>query len=279
MNEQAKTQQPTPRANEVDSAINAGTSLGAPKINPHPHGDAYAIVPHGNSLHYLVRPDEPPRRTGTVKLNDDGGFLEYWARQSDQGSYIYGSLQPAQFVAVLNEQQPNKPDWRDHRAVLTLTHSQEWNTWSGMNRKSFDGNEAFATWLEDNLVDITAPDPAKFMDIALNFKVQQGQTFSKAVNLDNGMIDLTYANTVEASAGAGKVSIPGTFTIRVPVWSGLDAVAYEVTARFRFTLLNGALKIRYELIRPHKVVEQAFKDCLTKIETQAKTKVLFGSAE
>lgn len=265
--------------NQVDSAITAGSMIGIPKANPHPHGTAYAIVPDGSRLEYLEKPVFPPRRAGTVKLNDDASFLEYWKRQADEASYIYGSLQPAQFVAVLNEHTADQPDWRDHRAVLTLTHSKEWEVWTHRNRQPFDGNEAFATWLEDNLIDIIEPDPAKFMDIALNFKVSQGQNFAKAVNLDNGMIDLTYANTVEASAGAGKVSIPGTFKIRIPVWSGLDATHYEVTARFRFNLSGGILKIRYELIRPHKVVEQAFKDCLVKIETEAKTKVLFGTPE
>lgn len=267
-----------PTDNIVESAISAGKALGTAKPNPNPHGLPYVVLPNG-AIEYLERPDFPPRRSGTVKLNDDASFLEYWNRQADDASYIYGSLQPAQFVAVLNDHTADQPDWRDHRAILTLTHSKEWDTWLSMNRKPFDGNEAFAMWLEDNLVDIINPDPAKFMDIALNFKVQQGQNFAKAVNLDNGMIDLTYANTVEASAGAAKVQIPGTFTILIPVWSGLDAQPYEVTARFRFTLSGGLLKIRYELIRPHKTVEKAFKDCLAKIEESAKTKVLFGTPD
>ncbi len=272
--------------NEIETAISAGASLANAKTNPHPHGEAYAIVPQGSKIEYLTKPEFPPRRAGTVKLNDTESFLEYWARQAyvtilneKPDSFIYGSLQPAQFVAVFNEHSSGHADWRDHRAVLTLAHSQEWQTWAGKNRQAFNGNEEFATWLEDNLIDIVNPDPAKFMDIALNFKVSQGQNFAKAVNLGNGMIDLTYANTVEASGGAGKVQIPSEFVIAIPVWQGLEAQKYEVTARFRYTLQSGSLKIRYELIRPHKVVEQAFKDCLDKIESAAKTNVLFGTPE
>lgn len=269
----------TPRLGDIASAIDSGIKLGEPRKNPNENGGAYAIIPENCTLQYLANPPFPKRRSGVVKMEDASSFLEYWKRQADDKSYIYGSLTPAKFSAVFNEHAVGKPNWRDHRAVLTLSHSQEWQTWIGKNRQPFNGNEEFATWLEDNLIDIVNPDPAKFMDIALNFKVSQAQNFAKAVNLANGMIDLTYANAVEASGGAGKVQIPGEFIISIPVWQGLDAVKYEVTARFRYTLSSGSLKIRYELVRPHKIIERAFKDCLDTIEQAAKTKVLFGSPE
>jgi uncharacterized protein YfdQ (DUF2303 family) len=268
---------------DTAAAINAGIALGDPKKNPAPHGGHYAIVPPGAKLEMLPEPGVPPRCKGTVKLSDTASFLEYWKRQSDAASYIYGSMQPIQFLAVFNEHGKELPDWRDHRALYTLQHSDEWNVWMKHNGQPFDGNEGFALWLEEQLLDIVTPEPAVFMDVALNMRVRQGQTFSKKVNLNDGNIVFEYANLVEGSGGASptgeSLKIPERFEISIPVFKGLDAPKYMIEARFRYRLSGSALKIQYELIRPAKVMEQAFKSMLDTIQTEAKTLVLFGLPE
>lgn len=42
---------------------------------------------------------------------------------------------------------------------------------------------------------------------------------------------------------------------------------------------NGVLKIWYELVRPHKVLEAAFRAVWAQIEEQTGTKILLGSPE
>jgi len=265
--------------------IDAGTLIGEAKANPQSYGRPYTLVPDGSKLEYLETPKFPPRRSGTVKLSDSASFIEYWKRQFDAGSYIYGSMVPAQFLAVFNEHTRSAAsagaNWRDHRALYALQHSDEWNIWTGRTGKPFDGNEAFAYWLEENLFDISMPDPAKFMDIALNMRVKQGQVFGNKVNLNDGNIVLEYVNDVTAQAGAsGKLVIPEKFQINIPVFKGLDAARYKVDARFRYRLVaGGSLKIQFDLIRPAKVMEQAFKDLLKEIEKASKTAVLFGTPE
>jgi len=270
-------------SNIVYTALHAGAAIADPKKNPEPHGRAYAVVPEGSSLEYLERPAFPLRRAGTVKLSDTASFLEYWKRQGDQpGSYIYGSMVPAQFLAVLNEHYREHPDWRDHRALYALTHSDEWNTWAGKSGKQFDGNDVFAAWLEENLFDIVAPEPAKFMDVALNMRIRQGQVFGKKVRLNDGDIVLEYSNSVEGTstmATGETLTIPERFEISVPVFKGRDAPKYIVEARFRYRLNNGSLKIHYDLVRPNKTIETAFAALLDEIETTANTKILWGTPE
>lgn len=269
-------------SNTADALV-AGEAIANPKTNPHEHGRAYAIVPLGHKLEYLDKPDFPPWRAGTVKLTDTASFLEYWRRQSLKVSYIYGSMVPAQFLAVLNEHAALRPGWRDHRALYTLQHSDEWVTWIGRNGKAFDGNEAFAVWLEENLLDILSPDPAQFMGIALNMRIRSGQVFGKRVSLKDGAINLEYHNTVDGSGGSSptgeNLAIPEKFEISIPVFRGLDSPRYTVEARFRYRLNGGALSLRYDLVRPAKVVEAAFKAMLEEIETAAGTKVLWGTPE
>lgn len=270
--------------NIVSTALTAGKQLGAAKTNPLPHGKPFVTLPNG-AIQYLDGPDFPPRRTGTVKLSDAASFLEYWKRQSSQASYIYGSMQPAQFIAVFDEhgkpiERESGANWREHRSIYSLQHSDEWTTWTGRNGKPFDGNEAFAYWLEENLFDISKPDPAKFMDVALNIRVKQGQVFGNKVNLTDGNLVLEYANQVDAQAGAGgKLAIPEKFEISIPVFKGLESPKYTVEARFRYRLNSGQLSLRYDLVRPAKVVEKAFKDLLETIQKVSKTTVLFGSPE
>lgn len=297
---------------DIEAAIAAGTAIGDPKVNPHEHGPAYAIIPLGHKIEYIERPKYPPRRSGTVKLSDTASFLEYWRRQSEPISYIYGSMVPAQFLAVFDEhakgdsgvatrvtptttalgkdcqpiersegQSIGGPNWRDHRALYTLQHSDEWATWMARNGKPFEGNEAFAIWLEENLLDILSPDPATFMDIALNMRVRQGQVFGKRVNLKNGAINLEYHNTVDGSGGSSptgeSLAIPEKFEISIPVFAGIDSPRYTVEARFRYRLNGGALSLRYDLVRPAKVVEEAFKVMLEEIEGATGIKVLWGT--
>ena len=266
----------------AQDCIEAGMQIAMPRSNPHPESRAYALVPKNSSLIYLDREYNPTRRRGTVKLHDARSFLEYWKRQADTKSYIYAAMAPAQFVAVLNEHHQASAEWRDHRAIFSLQHSKEWAEWTKRSGQLFDGNEAFAIWLEENLLDIIKPEPAKMMDIALNFRVNQAAAFGNAVRLQDGNVDLTYTNEVHANAGSskgGKIQIPETFWIEVPVWSGLDAKQYKVEARFRYRLSGGRLSIRFELVRPHKVIEASFKDMLADIEKATKIQVLFGTPE
>jgi len=268
-----------PQHSEAEDCLHAGSMLGTPKTNPESHGRSYALVPDGAKVEYLEQPEFPPRRSGTVKLHDASSFLEYWKRQSDDDSYIYGSMQPAQFLAVFNDHTTESPGWRDHRALFQLQHSKEWMEWTKRSGQPFNGNEAFAIWLEENLLDIVEPDPAKMMDIALNFRVNQSAAFGNAVRLQDGNVNLSYTNAVDAKAGAGQIQIPETFWIEIPVWVGLDAIKYKVEARFRYRLAAGVLALRFELVRPHKVIEESFKSMLADIQEKTGTTVLFGTPE
>ncbi len=101
------------------------------------------------------------------------------------------------------------------------------------------------------------------------------------MNLKDGNTEFVYTDVVDsASKIAGKkVSIPDEFTIKIPVFGGIDQPLYEFQARFRHRLVGGQLSIWYELIRPRKVLEQAYKDLLAKISKATGKPVLFGSPE
>lgn len=223
----------------------------------------------------------PHRKTGTVKVNDADSFVAYFAKHGEEGA-VYAQLEPARFVAVLNDDTATSAGHRDHRLDFTVRHSREWATWTKHNGRgaAFNSNESFALFLEDNAPDIVKPDPAQMLAIALNFRVKHDVSFASAVRLGDGNTELAFSNVVSGSAqgsSGGKVKIPEQFTIRVPVFEGLNAKTYEVDARFRYRLTEGKLAIWYDLVRPHKVVEAAFKDLWQQIQRATGKTILNGA--
>lgn len=271
--------------NVVETALAAGKELAVkPQANPAQDGVPFVVVTKGNGdqvIEFLEkRFDRPARKMGLVKLSDEASFLEYWARQKSGNSAIYGALDPSQFLAVFDDHGA-EAEYRQHRALYKLELSREYQSWKGRDRQTFDSNDKFALWIEDQLPDFVEPTGAAMMEIALNMRVNQSAAFSNAVRLQDGNTEFAFTNNVEAASTVnnGKIRIPEQFKLRIPVFAGLQSKAYEFEARFRFRLASGKLSIWYELIRPHKVIEQAFADMLASIEASAKTKVIFGTPE
>lgn len=227
---------------------------------------------------YLERPESPFRLSGVVVVNDVESFVTATQRYfTKEGSVIYATLDPASFTAVLNDNRGEGPDWRDHRVSFTLNHSKEYLAWTGKNRTAMP-QEEFAYFIEDNMPDFSEPSGARMLEIAINFRVKQGVHFSSAIRLNDGTVSMEY--TEQNAAGAtktGKVSIPEKFKIDIPVWAGLEQKTYEFEALLRYKVSEGDLNIRYELQRPHKVVEKAFADTLDEIRLNIEgATVIFG---
>lgn len=268
---------------DAAALIAAGASLGKPQTNPHAEGRAYVLrpTPSGIMVEYLERPDQPHRKKGIVKVNDADSFCDAVKRHvSAYGTMIYAALHPAGFVAVLNEHHTTA-GWRDHRVTFTLKNSKECDAWHQRQAKDMS-QEQFAYFIEDNLPDFVNPAGARMLEIALNFKVNRKVSFKSAMNLSDGTMSLEYADALDGG-GTGaprRIAMPEIFKISIPVWDGLGQRKYEFDARLRYRVSEGALSIKYDLIRPHKVIEQAFADTLGGIKKSLKdVLVIFGVPE
>jgi uncharacterized protein YfdQ (DUF2303 family) len=228
------------------------------------------------------RQDTPDRKTGTVSLNDADSFVRYYnLHASAEKPPIYGQLRPVQFVSVLNDHTAQAPGWADFKAIYAVQHSPEWKTWIGHNgnQKAFGSTEEFAYFIEENSLDIVSPDASDMLTIALNFKLTDSVNFRAAQRLDNGQVDFQYTTMIDASAGSaggGKLTIPETIGISIPVFDALNPKKYELDARFRYRLSEGRLKLWYELILARKAEEAAFKDLLENIESGTGALLLNG---
>lgn len=271
----------------AELARRAESSTFTPRAGSYKDAAPFVVLRQSNGdekVEWLdMRLSDPARKSGTVKLKDADSFIAYYGIHGN-GMPVYATLTPARFLAVLNEHGKTAAGWRDHRADFQVAHSREWETWSKHNGAgpAFNSNESFALFLEDNAPDIVKPDPTTMLAIALNFRIKADVGFSVAQRLEDGNIDLAYSNLVTAGAttqAGGKVKIPEQFTINVPVFDGIAATKYKVDARFRYRLREGKLTLWYELVRPHKVVEAAFKDVWDQIAKATKAPILHGTPE
>lgn len=71
--------------------------------------------------------------------------------------------------------------------------------------------------------------------------------------------------------------MPEQIVLSIPVFEN-EAPA-ELHARLRYRVKDGQLAIWYELIRPHKVLEAAFRTTWKRIEDEAQAVILLGSPE
>jgi uncharacterized protein YfdQ (DUF2303 family) len=287
---------------DTAAALAAGVMLGQFKKNPDEQSplSAVVLVPAGAQVEGIDRPERPFRRKGIVKLNDVDSFIEYFKRYHvDDHTNVYGNLNPANFTALFNDNKVRSAsadltsadaNWRDFGCSYAPKHSKEFTTWDLSNKKKFDGNEEFAVWLEDNLVDVIEPSNGQLLELALNFKVNTNATFANPIRLQDGNTEFNFTNHVDGSSqinGQGKVKIPEYIKIFIPVFDGRNEPCYEFhgrnepcyefQARFRYRLSGAKLNIWYELIRPHKVVEEAFNDLVDKIEEETAQTILYGT--
>lgn len=271
----------------TQDAINAGVLLANAKTNPIIDGRPYAIVPKDCRIEYLEETiSEPPRKKGTVKLRDAASFIHYFNRFSDEHSTIYATLDPAKFVAVLDEHFETAGElshlgdtpsrYREFRAEFVVPPSEEWKRWTAANRKQM-GQLAFAELIEDNLPDIVEPAGNVLLELALNFEASKSGSFRSVQRLQNGSVNLSWIDETKPSGDSGTMTVPPSFKLNIPVFE--NGLLYPMDARLKYRVKDGALSIWYELVRPHKVLDDAFREIWTRIASETDRVILLGTAE
>jgi uncharacterized protein YfdQ (DUF2303 family) len=147
-------------------------------------------------------------------------------------------------------------------------------TMSGANGKQMSQAD-FARFIEDNAPDCVAPSAADMIEIARSLEAKKAVNFSSAVRLDNGQSQLTYEETIQGTAAKGRLVVPELFDIGSPVFEGDGR--YAVTARLRYRIAEGGkLSLWYDLVRPHKIIEDAVKELRLVIESRTELTAFAG---
>lgn len=257
----------------TQAAITAGMQLADVRTI---EGKPFVVLPDECSVHDLeAYLPTPTRKTGTVKLRDTASFIAYVNDEKTEATRIYGNLVNPHFVAVFNDH-GDTPAWKDYRASYACPLSVEWQTWKGASGKQM-AQEQFAQFIEDNLPDIAQPPAADMLEISRTLEAKKKVNFASGVRLSNGQNELTYEEQISGTASKGKLVVPEEFTIGIPVLEG--GARYAVTARLRYRIGDGGrMAMWFELVRPHKILEDAVKDVCKDIADKTGIAILNGEA-
>lgn len=200
----------------------------------------------------------PARSTGTVRLQTVDDFAGYVRRHDDQaGTTVWADIDTGRLVAVIDDHTQEGAGWGEHRAELVLKPTEEWRHWEAMNGKLMD-QEAFAEHVEDGMGEIVEPSAADLLDIVTTMQGHTNAEWKQAIRLQDGSVQFVYNEEATATAGGrGELEIPQAFTLGIAPFLGEEA--YKLTARLRYRVSSGNLKIGYKLYRPGSVRRDAIE--------------------
>ena len=164
--------------------------------------------------------------------------------------------------------------WRRHTATLQLKTSREWVEWASIDGKLLD-QVTFAEFIEDHLSTIADPDGAKLLDICQTLQVHTSAQFKQQSILANGQRVFRYEEDLEAKAGQkGDLQIPGTLTLALRPFQGSERVG--ITARFRFQVRDGVLRLGVKLAEPEAALEEAFSAIVGHVQAGVPVHINYG---
>lgn len=231
--------------------------------------------------------DAPTRKRGTSTLYDAESFIAVVNDQANDTTRLFSTINPPTFTAVFNHH-ASGAGWGDHMARYNAPLSPEWKAWTGADAKKLNQLD-MAQFLEANMVDVAhiptnhaagepgSPDGATLLEICRTLEATKKVNFKSTMRLADGSTQFTYDEDVAGSAVKGTMTIPEQFSIGVPVFE--NGEKYRQDVRFRYRIADGGHLVMWlELIRPHKVIEDAVKQLRAHIAKETGLQVLNGAA-
>lgn len=265
---------PQEHANIIDSTVSIATAaMDFHEIN----GIPVAVIPAGygmKNMEHLL--DKPSRTKAVVFLHSLESFLDYYARFATENSMIYASdsQNPQRITAVFDHHTADEPAWSGHKAILECLPSEEWAIWSKKSGVPMT-QEAFAEFLEDNLADIFKPTGAEMLEVATSLTMTKTVNFSSGIRMADGQTQFSYTEESKGSAKKGLLEIPTEFEVVIAPFN--QGLLYTLIARLRYRIKDGALTFWYDLLRPHKVIEEAFANMVFQTQEKTGNTVLMGA--
>ena len=267
---------------ENKTLLDAGASLAGPSMI----GDSEIpifVIPDGytvKDLEYLL--PAPTRKRAAVQMHDADSFCFYFDTHRTRDSKIYADIDNGseRFVvlAVFDDNGGDLAGWRDHTCTLVRRPSVEWKRWNSKCRANM-GQAEFATFLEENLVDVVnaegMPTGSEMLQMALAFERTADKRLKSKVNLQSGGVRFEYVDDDNAETRT-SMQVFSRFCIGIPVFDGAT-VAYQIEARLKYRDNSGKLSFWYELIRPDRAFKQAVTEELESISIKAARTILRGT--
>jgi uncharacterized protein YfdQ (DUF2303 family) len=244
----------------------------------------------------------PKARKGTARLNEIESFIEHVNRFKDDDSAIFAETNaggPPSLTAVIDYHKAGatgQPRFGQHRAFYPFPLSKEWIAWNATNGSPMT-QQAFAEFIEENLLDVAEPapenltaaarafaekcgmtfaTPAKLLELSRGLQVNVEETVLQATSLASGERQIQFSEKHTGADGA-PIKVPGAFLITIPVFRGDDA--YQICVRLRYRKQAQGLVWLYEMFKATDVFDHAIEMACQKVANETGLPVFKGSHE
>lgn len=248
---------PVEGENAVATAIRAGQAM-AGSIDTDAEG-VLVVVPAGARLqHFRTHKDRPTRKTGTTACQSLLSFKALVDRHKTPASIVYVDEDRGLITAVLDDHDPARPGWGDHRVVYACPVGLDWERWRAVNRKKIL-QMAFVEFLEDVRLSIWEPVSAELLELIRDLKGSSNATWRSGFDLANGAAKLEYVEEIEAkSTRPGSIELPAAITILCEVFRGCEPI--EIRVWLRYSIDKGVLVFRPVIDGMERVEQQAMRE-------------------
>lgn len=252
----------------IDTAQEA---VGAQQLEPGIYYDGltHQLVDIRDAL-WLEAQRVPARKTGTSTVTDIPSFVHAVAKHGLPQTELWAQDSTSSIRAVINAHEPasGSAGHGDHTISLQLQKTPDWTDWAAADGKLFD-QLAFAEFVEDHLPNFVNPTSADMLELAQTFQATTKVDFASSQRVKSGETQLNYVEQQNATAGKkGQLAIPDTFEIALQPFE--RGSTYKVSARFRYRITNGDLRLGYRLTRPKDVLRDAFDAVVTQVAEKTK---------
>ena len=233
--------------------------------------------------------DRPRYKKGTATAHDAASFIAYMGKHGLDESEVWADAKRSILVGVINAHQGGEVDAAtpltaveadqgagrgDHRVQYSVMLTDAWQAWVSQDGKLLD-QTTFAELIEDRAVDIVRPSAADMLEMAESFHASGKASFESTKLLSSGQRQFEFKETIESKAGRrGQLEIPKDFDLALVPFEG--ASAYKMTARFRYRINDGVLRVGYRLNRPADVLREAFLDVVNTVAEGVEAPVFRG---
>lgn len=229
------------------------------------------VVPERYDVRSLESLQQAPSRIRqNVSLISPGSLIAYIQRFRDERSVVFADKTRTRIVAILDfHQNADSAAWADHKAVYDCPFSDDWISWDGRDNTKMNQID-FAEFLENNIKNVApvgesyaGPSGTELLEMVLAFQETRKSEFKSVKRLSDGTCQFAFS---DEKSGSGNTKMPEKISLAIAPFH--NGALYQIDARIRYRLRDGQLVLWYELIEPKKVIEHAFQEIVTDMESQ-----------